>query len=386
MVSSAASSSFRAEHLSRARPMATAAVALPSHAGVGGVGAPLASPSRPTRPTRARRPPTAPPAARAAPTTSSAAALATAVAGGRAAAHTWTLSLMALTAAAVTLGAAPWTGAPLFVLFALTALPHRALSFISKRWGFFLADFCYAANVLVLGVVVAAAARDTTTISRVERVAAALADGPLSGALLAWQCAYGPSLDHSVSVLVHVLPGLALFARKWHTSVPASIPAPLATLARGGGPPPPPVTLMDAITDGVLLPMVFYGAWQLFYFIFVHLAYGRFIVTHRYDTSYRALARRTAAVHSVWGCIVRRGSPTRRIVVYGALQAAFTAGWLVAVLPATAASIYPLSLAWQAIKVALPLYYGALHSLDRAPRRAAARALAADGRWMEKKT
>jgi hypothetical protein len=248
----------------------------------------------------------------------------------------------------------------------LTALPHRATTFIRRRWGFFLADFCYAVNVFVLGVIVAQAWHpDHVAVSRAERVALALADGPLAGALLAWQCAYGPSADHNVSVWLHTLPGLALFARKWH----------------GDGPAATTPTLTATLTDGFFLPLAFYAAWQLAYFLFVHLLCGRFIVAHRYDTSYRALARRVAAVDNVWNRLVRRGSVPRRLAMYGALQAAFSAAWLVVALAVT--SYYPLHLAWQAAKTAVPLWFGALHTFDRAPRRAAARVLAAGAPGVE---
>lgn len=49
-----------------------------------------------------------------------------------------------------------------------------------------------------------------------------------------------------------------------------------------------------------------------------------FIVRNGYETSYTCLARRAAKTNNVWNRLVRRGSITRRICMYGALQLAFT--------------------------------------------------------------
>jgi hypothetical protein len=270
--------------------------------------------------------------------------LADAVSGGSAAAATafWSQSL--LVATAVAFGAAPALAVPAFVAFCGVALPLRALHFARRRWTFFLLDFCYAANGLALTSILAGPGA-----RRLDAVAAAVADGPLAGALLAWQCAYGPSAEHAVSVGVHALPGLALWARRWfgERGVRAES-APLAhTLA---------------------WPLAFYCAWQAVYFVVVHLLCGRWIVANRYGTSYRALARRAARARSVWDRLVRTGPPARRVAVYGGLQLAFTAAWLVA------AAVLPLrtslraSAAWQAAKVAIPLHYGTRHVHVRAPR------------------
>jgi hypothetical protein len=49
-----------------------------------------------------------------------------------------------------------------------------------------------------------------------------------------------------------------------------------------------------------------------------------FILRHGFETSYTCLARRAAKTNNVWNRLVRRGSITRRICMYGALQFAFT--------------------------------------------------------------
>ena len=63
-----------------------------------------------------------------------------------------------------------------------------------------------------------------------------------------------------------------------------------------------------------------------------------------------------------------RGGPTRRVMVYGALQAAYTAGTLVLALPLHTS--FAAATVWQAAKLAVPLWHGAVHTVERAPRRA----------------
>ena len=57
---------------------------------------------------------------------------------------------------------------------------------------------------------------------RVEAMLYSLADGPLAAALIAWQCSWVfSSPSHSISVLLHLLPGLALFVHR-HMDAPLS--------------------------------------------------------------------------------------------------------------------------------------------------------------------
>ena len=48
----------------------------------------------------------------------------------------------------------------------------------------------------------------------------------------------------------------------------------------------------------------------------------RFILAHKYETSYIALARRAARTNNFWNRLVRKGSVMRRCAVFGALPLA----------------------------------------------------------------
>jgi hypothetical protein len=117
----------------------------------------------------------------------------------------------------------------------------------------------------------------------------------------------------SCSVLIHLLPGLAMAAHHHlppHTAAPGLPRAPSGTWDCG-------VWLLAA-------PLAFYMAWQAAYYFAVQVLARRYICQHKLDTSYRCLTRRAQRANNVWARIVLRGSTQRRIVFYGLLQLAFT--------------------------------------------------------------
>lgn len=183
----------------------------------------------------------------------------------------------------------PW----LFVAFCSTVLPWRCVSFVRQSWGFYLIDFCYFVNLAVLAFLLAAPADP-----RAEALVAALADGPLAGALLAWQCPWVfSSAEHATSVLMHLLPGLAMYGFRYFTPTGLrgwrAAAASTAAAARGQAPTlggvPPPASPHAAWLVGA--PLAFYVAWQALYFAVVQLLCRRLILARGYETSYSCLAR-----------------------------------------------------------------------------------------------
>ena len=71
---------------------------------------------------------------------------------------------------------------------------------------------------------------------------------------------------------------------------------------------PPPLLLALLLLSCMCLQMLMRG----------------YILRHGYETSYTCLARRAAKSNNIWNRLVRRGSITRRICMYGLLQLAFT--------------------------------------------------------------
>ena len=111
-------------------------------------------------------------------------------------------------------GACPSLLPHVFVVFCFTAIPWRLWRYaVAEPVNIcYLADFCYWVNAAVLLFLLAPPAEHG---ARLEAALYALADGPLAVALLAWECAWvWSSADHTISVLLHLLPGLAMFAQR----------------------------------------------------------------------------------------------------------------------------------------------------------------------------
>ncbi|KAF8072782.1 GPC1 [Scenedesmus sp. PABB004] len=288
-------------------------------------------------------------------------------------------------------GAVPAALPFVFLVFFAVAMPLRAAAFWRSSARFYLLDFCYFVNAAVAAVLLLA-----PDDPRAEAAASALADGPLAGALAAWQCPWiWGSAEHTVSVLMHHLPGLALYAHRHHTPRALrgwrGLARAAAGLARGQLPPlgaapaPPSRPEHLALWLGAA-PLVFYAVWQLLYFLAVQergggAAAGRavvwrsFILSHGYETSYTCLAARAAKTNNFWNRLVRRGSIARRCAVYGALQLAFTVLCLVLFVPTYLD--WRLALLLQAAKFVVPLYYGCRFAAVKAPQHAFLDGLAA---------
>ncbi len=212
-----------------------------------------------------------------------------------------------------------------------------------------------------------------------EAAGRALADGPIAAALLVWQCPWDfGSWSAATSVLLHLLPGLALYARAHHPP-PASVPgvlrallaSPGATAARAHSTPPTFTSLWAA-------PFAVYCVWQVLYGLILQASPLRaYILSRRLDTSYRTLARRAAGADNVWSRLCRgrdgKAPAARKVAGYGFLQVLFTAVTLGAAAPAHAN--HASAVAWQAAKFAVPLYFGARVAGDRGPKRGVARML-----------
>ncbi|GFR48508.1 hypothetical protein Agub_g10172 [Astrephomene gubernaculifera] len=116
------------------------------------------------------------------------------------------------------LGFAPALCPLLYLLFAAVCLPYRVVNFTKRKWTFFLVDFCYFANIACCTFLIL-----RPEDPRLEAAVYVLCEGPLAAALIAWQCAWLlGSPDHAISVLIHQLPGLALFCHRFlaHTRRP----------------------------------------------------------------------------------------------------------------------------------------------------------------------
>ncbi|KAK9835776.1 hypothetical protein WJX74_007661 [Apatococcus lobatus] len=278
-----------------------------------------------------------------------------------------------------TLGAAPWALPYLYLVFFAVAFPWRTHHFCTHKWGFFLLDFCYWANAAAAAFIILNPAQP-----KLYAAVYALTDGPLAGALIVWQSAWVfGSASHSISVLMHGLPGLALFMHR-HFPPPETaveglrhaachiLPARWQLSSReGSAAAEPQLWQQDTTTSLVwsfLLPLGFYALWQLVYFLIVQVACRGIILRNKFETSYSTLAKRAAKSNNFWNRLVRKGSKARRVVMYGLLQAVFTVVFLAFALPLH--RFFWVGCLWQVVKIIVPVYYGSRYQCERVPKHA----------------
>jgi len=108
-----------------------------------------------------------------------------AVASSRALTTAHALGVFAFGALLCFCGARPDLIPACFLLFCFIALPWRFYDFYHKKWLFYCIDFCYFVNFAVAFFLLF-----LFNDAHAEALAYALSDGPLAGALCAWQCAW----------------------------------------------------------------------------------------------------------------------------------------------------------------------------------------------------
>jgi hypothetical protein len=274
-------------------------------------------------------------------------------------------------------GAAPGAVPYMFITFFAICMPWRIVSFSQRKYGFYLIDFCYFANLATLLYLLC-----YPTNANIGAMVYALCDGPLAGALIVWQCAWVlGSADYTISALMHLLPGLAIFTHQHYPSIHgwraalAYSKQQLSSMGSSAGAsqplqpsPLPAAALAPCSTSTWLLaaPLAFYLTWQLLYYVTVQLCCRRYILATGQETSYIGLAKRAAKTNNVWNRLVRRGSATRRCLLYGLLQLTFTLGTL-GVFYVVHRS-FLLQLAWQMVKFVVPLHYGSRYQCQKVPQ------------------
>mmetsp|Transcript_11552 Transcript_11552/g.40404 ORF Transcript_11552/g.40404 Transcript_11552/m.40404 type:complete len:481 (-) Transcript_11552:72-1514(-) len=130
----------------------------------------------------------------------------------------------------------------------LPLLVIRYLLYHSRKWHYFMLDFCYAANVLCLVFLFA-----MPDNPHVFQIAFASANGPLAWAILAWRNSLVfHSLDKLTSLWIHWQPCLLTYAIRWHSDSARQTVCALDDCS-------------FSWADTLAMPIAFYAAWQLLY-------------------------------------------------------------------------------------------------------------------------
>ena len=185
----------------------------------------------------------------------------------------------------------------------------RAIYFIRNKWGYFLLDFCYFANGLLL-VYLWAVPHD----ERVFAMVFAVCNGPLLFAVALFRNSLVfHSLDKITSLFIHLSPSLVTFCIRWFSTVPGTGGAPVAdtgatSLGRFRVCPVQALESVHADDGGALLnggdrpacgslawqlgaPLAFYVAWGAVYLLCITFVWP-LPKDETYLTSYRWLTRR----------------------------------------------------------------------------------------------
>jgi hypothetical protein len=306
----------------------------------------------------------------------------------------------------------PWVFLAFFAVF----IPLRIFDFWARGEppGYnllFLLDFCYLVNFAVAAYFVAyhyqtrwdpedlvrldgerfskrkflkALLKKIVLMDRVGMALYALADGPVAMALVAWANAWAfHSQEHITSVLIHLLPGLAMFSWMHLPRVDwASLKscssllkdaettltfAHCATLS--SAPIERPHTQEDIAMWIIFVPMCVYAVWQAAYLIVVEVLLAGYVKRHAgaLDTSFLCLRRRERRKGdaSVWNRLVFTGSRLRQVALFTCVQTAFTLASLLVFVPSYL--YWWVALAFQCVKFAIPLHFGAEYTYVRRP-------------------
>ncbi|XP_040867284.1 glycerophosphocholine acyltransferase 1 isoform X1 [Glycine max] len=261
------------------------------------------------------------------------------------------------------LGARPQDIPYVYCLFYVIFVPLRWIYYRSKKWHYYLLDFCYYANTIFL--------IDLLFYSSNEKlfmVCFSFAEGPLAWALIVWRCSLVfSSLDKIVSVLIHLLPGLVFFTIRWWNPATFEAMHPEGTARR---PTWPYIEDKSYLWTWLfLVPLVAYTLWQVLYFLIVNvLRRQRLLRDPEVMTSYRELSKKAQKANNIWWRLSGLLGDQNRMLMYIFLQGIFTVATMALTVPIFLS--YELHVVFQILKVSASIWNGGSFLLEVMPRQA----------------
>lgn len=136
-----------------------------------------------------------------------------------------------------------------YTLFLIPLMVWRFASYHQHKHHYFMLDFCYFDNVLLLLYLFV-----YPNNPRMFKLVYALSTGPLLLAVIAWSNSLVfHDIDRVTSLFIHIYPPLVLYAERWHNPVLVDL------LAKE--------TALFNLGEAIAVPMLFYGMWQIAYLI-----------------------------------------------------------------------------------------------------------------------
>ncbi|CAI5475208.1 unnamed protein product [Closterium sp. Yama58-4] len=259
------------------------------------------------------------------------------------------------------LGSRPYDVPRLYAAFFLMATPLRWIYYRSKKWHYFLLDFCYYANAILVAFLVF-----FPMSQHLFLVCFAFSEGPLAWALIVWRCSLVfSSVDKIVSVLIHLLPGTVIFIIRWWDPVTFHHHS-----ADDTGPWPawPHVASMGELWVWMLVvPLIAYSLWQILYWLVVEVLRKRRLVRDpEVMTSFRELSKKASRANNFWWWLSGVLGDSHRFFMYALIQGVFTVATVALTVPMFCS--YRFHALFQIFKIAASIWNGGNFIFDVLPR------------------
>ncbi|KAK4785090.1 hypothetical protein SAY86_001779 [Trapa natans] len=259
------------------------------------------------------------------------------------------------------LGARPQDIPYVYCVFFVTFVPLRWIYYRFKKWHYYLLDFCYYANTIFLF--------DLLLYPKNEKffmICFSFAEGPLAWALIVWRCSLVfSSVDKIISVLIHLLPGLAFFTIRWWNPTTFAAMHPEGTSSRVSW--PYVENKLYLWTWLFLVPLSVYTIWQILYFLIVNVLRGqRLLRDPEVMTSYRELSKKAKKANNLWWQLSGLLGDQNRLLMFIVLQAIFTVATMALTVPIFLS--YEISIVFQILKISASVWNGGSFLLDVMPR------------------
>eukprot|EP01102_Stenamoeba_stenopodia_P022930 TRINITY_DN9740_c0_g1_i1.p1 TRINITY_DN9740_c0_g1~~TRINITY_DN9740_c0_g1_i1.p1 ORF type:complete len:390 (-),score=54.47 TRINITY_DN9740_c0_g1_i1:142-1311(-) len=210
-----------------------------------------------------------------------------------------------------------------FTIKFLLLVGFRLWTYRKKRWHYFLFDFCYFVNLLVIFYLHVLPGNHT-----LFAICWSLSNGPLAWSIIAWRNSMVfHSLDKMTSIFIHVSPPMVMYSLRWfHADSQFNICGQPGAVIEGiptaGG------SCELSFFDAFLLPFLPYIFWQVAYFVKVEVLSKHKVIERNYMTSFRWISADERGVVTTLGKklnnMVGLSLDASKLIAFVALQFVYT--------------------------------------------------------------
>lgn len=177
-----------------------------------------------------------------------------------------------------------------YTVKAVILLSYRWYSYKKIRFHYFLFDFCYFTNFLILLYIWLPSSLVGDYLRGALFVACfSFAMGPLLSAIILWRNSLVPhSNDKMTSLFIHVSPAMALWGIRWFSTEEQGFP-----LCSTSTVPGPSGCGHMTVMDTVYVPLFLYVMWQIVYILVIFVWRKEKVKKKNYSTSYDWIVERS---------------------------------------------------------------------------------------------